>query len=369
MSIKNKLIMLPGPTNVSERVMKSMLKPIINHRGEEFSSLLRSIVDKSKHLFQTSEEVIVLSSSGTGGVEAAVWNVIRQGDKAIVPVFGEFSERLAESIELAGGTAIRVRADYGNAPTLKDIEIAMQEQGEFKALYLVHNETSTGVAVPEIEQICRKANDHGAFVIVDAISSLGGYSIPVDELGIDICVTGSQKCIAAPPGASLLSVSKRMVEYLRKNKPRTRYFDILRYIDYLKRGETPFTPSLPIFYALDEALSELVEEGLMNRVNRHERHSAALYNAIQRMGLRPFANPICRSRTVVASLYPNWVNDNSFRKILNDEFGVVIAGGFGPLKGKVFRIGCMGNISEEYVVRTAIAIEEALKRLADSPEE
>ncbi len=360
MNSEQKLIMLPGPTNVSDRVMKAMLGPIINHRGDTFRELYKGILEKERHLFQTKGEVIVLSSSGTGGVEAAVWNLIRPGDVAVVAVFGEFSSRLAETVEMAGGKAVEVRSDFGKAPTIEQLAKAMDEQGKFKAMFLVHNETSTGVAAPYVREACRMARGHGALVVIDAISSLGGYAIPVDEWGVDVCITGSQKCLAAPPGLALLSVSDRVVEFLKGSPPKTRYFEIPRYLEYGARGETPFTPALPLFYALDEALRELLEEGLVRRVQRHDKMAAMLYDGLAGLGLKPVADRDVRSKTVVASYYPDGVEDAAFRKALAHDNGIVVAGGFGPFKGKVFRVGCMGQISERYVQRTLKAIGETI---------
>jgi aspartate aminotransferase-like enzyme len=357
---KQKLIMLPGPTNVSDRVMKSMLGPIINHRGDSFRELYKGVLTKTRHLFQTEGEVVVFSSSGTGGVEAAVWNLIRPGDVAVVPVFGEFSTRLAETVELAGGRAVRVTSEFGKVPTLDQVKAAMEKEGEFNAFFLVHNETSTGVAAPYVEEASKLAKDHGAFAVIDAISSLGGYAIPVDHWGVDMCITGSQKCIAAPPGLALLSVSGRVLEFLKTSPPKTRYFEIPRYVEYGARGETPFTPALPLFYALDEALTELLEEGFEARVARHDRMSALLYDGLAGLGLKPVAEKSVRSKTVVASYYPQGVDDAKFRKSLSQDKGVVIAGGFGPFAGKVFRVGCMGQINEGYVKTTLKAISEAL---------
>ncbi|MGD0319335.1 MAG: alanine--glyoxylate aminotransferase family protein [Nitrososphaerales archaeon] len=360
MSSDQKLIMLPGPTNVSERVMKAMLKPIINHRGDSFRELYKGILVKTQQLFQTEGNVVVFSSSGTGGVEAAVWNLIRPGDSAVVAVFGEFSNRLAETVEMAGGRAVRVRAEFGKAPSLEELREVMEKQGSFRALFLVHNETSTGVAVPYLREASKMARDHGAFAVIDAISSLGGYAIPVDEWGVDICITGSQKCVAAPPGLALLSVSKRVVDFLKASPPKTRYFEIPRYLEFGTRGETPFTPALPLIYALDEALKELLEEGLTNRVQRHDRMSASLYDGLAGLGLEPVAERSVRSKTVVASYYPQGVEDAKFRKTLAQEKGIVVAGGFGPFAGKVFRVGCMGQINEGYVSRTLKAVGETL---------
>ncbi len=357
---KQKLIMLPGPTNVSERVMKAMLRPVINHRGDAFRELYKGVLEKTRHLFQTEGDVVVLSSSGTGGVEAAVWNLVRPGDVALVPVFGEFSTRLAEAVEMAGGKAVRVASEFGKVPTIDELKAAMEKQGRFKAMFLVHNETSTGVAAPYLEEATRLAKEHGAFAVIDAISSLGGYAIPVDKWGVDVCITGSQKCIAAPPGLALLSVSRGVVEFLKSSPPKTRYFDIPRYLEYGAKGETPFTPALPLYYALDEALVELLEEGFAKRVERHERMSGLLYDGLAKMGMKAVAEKSVRSRTVVASYYPQGVDDAKFRKALAHDRGVVIAGGFGPFAGKVFRVGCMGQVNEGYVSTTLKAISETM---------
>jgi aspartate aminotransferase-like enzyme len=359
---QQQLIMLPGPTNVSERVMKAMLRPIINHRGDSFREMYKGMLSKTSRLFQTEQGSVIFSSSGTGGVEAAVWNLIRPGDVAVVPVFGEFSARLAETVELAGGKAIQVKSEQGSVPSLAELQEAMRRAGKFKAIFAVHNETSTGAAVPYIQELSRLAGERGAFVVIDAISSLGGYAIPVDEWGIDICVTGSQKCVAAPPGLALLSVSKRVSEYLKESQPRTRYFDIARYLEYGARGETPFTPALSLLYALDEALNELLEEGLSKRVERHDRMSASLYDGLAKIGLRAVAAKEVRSKTVVATYYPSGVDDTQFRRAMAHDQGVVIAGGFGTFAGKVFRVGCMGQINEEYVRRTLAAVSETLSK-------
>ena len=359
MESKQKLIMLPGPTNVSERVMKAMLGPVINHRGDSFRELHKGLLEKTRHLFQTQGDVVVLSSSGTGGVEAAVWNMVRPGDTSVVLVFGEFSARLAEVVELAGGHAVIVKSEPGKVPPIEEVKAAL-ERSKAKSLFVVHNETSTGVAVPYLKEVTALAKQHGAFSVIDAISSLGGYAIPVDDWGVDVCITGSQKCVAAPPGLAMLSVSKKAVEFMKSSPPRTRYFDLSRYLEYGTRGETPFTPALPLFYALDEALRELLEEGLAKRVERHDRMSAMLYDGLAAQGVKPVAEKDVRSKTVVASYYPPGVDDAKFRKGLAHDKGIVIAGGFGPFAGKVFRVGCMGQINEEFVKRTLAAIGESL---------
>ena len=359
---KRKLIMLPGPTNVPDRVMDAMIKPMINHRGETFTTLLKEVTEKSKSLFQTTESPLILSASGTGGVEAAVWNLVRPGDKVVVPVYGEFGSRLSEAVELAGGEAIRVTSEFGTVPSLEAVTEAVRRTANLKAVYLVHNETSTGCTVPYVEELGRVAAEKGAFYVVDAISSLGGYAIPVDKWGVDVCVTGSQKCLAAPPGLSLLSMSRKAADYVRKDPPRVRYFDLARQLDFLAHGETPFTPAISLYYALDVALDMLLEEGLEKRVERHSRLAGRFYSVLEAMGLKAFADPRFRSNTVIAGLYPDGLDDKFFRKRMNEEHDIVIGAGFGAMKSKMFRIGNMGEVSTAHVNRTAAAIALTLTK-------
>jgi aspartate aminotransferase-like enzyme len=360
---RSKLLMLPGPTNVPDRVNHAMIRSMVNHRSETFTHVLKGVTEKSRALFQTEGDPIILTASGTGGVEAAVWNIVRPGDKVVIPVCGEFGTRLAEVIELAGGETVRVSSEPGTVPSVEAVEEAVRSTPNVKAVYVVHNETSGGTTIPYVERLAKVAADAGAFYVVDAISSLGGYSLPVDKWGIDICVTGSQKCLAAPPGLALLSVSKKAADLIRKNPPRVRYFDLGRQMDFLAHGETPFTPAVSLYYALDEALSWLIEEGLEKRVERHALHARTLYSLLGALGLKGLAEEKVRSNTVIAGFYPSGIDDKVFRKKLSDEHDLVIGAGVGNLKGKVFRIGSMGDVSSAHVNRTASAMALTFQKM------
>ncbi len=360
---REKLLMLPGPTNVPDRIRYAMIRAMVNHRSETFTRVLKSVTEKSKLLFQTETDPLILTASGTGGVEAAVWNLVRPGDKVVVPACGEFGTRLAEAVELAGGQVTRVNSETGTVPSIEAVEEAIGATPGLKAVCTVHNETSGGTAIPYVERLSKAAADAGAFFVVDAISSLGGYSLPVDRWGIDVCITGSQKCLAAPPGLSLLSVSGRAADFIKKNPPKVRYFDLGRQMEFLSRGETPFTPAVSLYYALDEALSWLAEEGLQNRVQRHALHARQLYAMLGAMGLKPLASEPVRSNTVIAGWYPPDIDDKVFRKKLSDEQDLVIGAGVGNLKGKVFRIGSMGDVSSTHVNRTASAMSLTFQKM------
>ena len=354
--------MLPGPTNVPDRVMHAMIKPIIGHRGAEFHALYEEIAEKLKYVFQTQNDVFVLTCSGTGGIECAVSNLVSPGDKVIVPVFGVFSERLAEKVKRRGGIPVELSLPWGTAPRASEIKEIVEREPDAKAIFLVYNETSTGVTVRELPEIGRIAKENNLLLIVDAISILGGDKLPVDEWNIDFCITGSQKCIACPPGLAIVSVSQKAWEKIEKTENKPMYFDLLRMKEYAAKKETPFTPALPIFHALNEALKIIHEEGLEKRFERHRKCAQAFYNAIEALGLTVFPKEkSIRSNTVIAVNIPENVEDNKVRSIMREKYKVLIAGGMGKLKGKIFRIGCMGIISQAEVLTTLNAFGNALK--------
>jgi aspartate aminotransferase-like enzyme len=357
----NYLVMLPGPTNVPHRVMQAMSAPVINHRAEDFWKLHKRLQEKTKKVFETENDVVILTASGTGGVEASVVNLIKNGDKVIIPVNGEFSSRLADLIDLVGGQTIRVKAPYGEIPSFDKIEEAFENNKGVKALYVVYNETSTGTRLTWLDKAGNLCSKHGAYFVVDAVSNLGGDELPVDKWNVDICVTASQKALAAPPGLAPISISAKAKKFMTDNPPSTLYFNLPRYFKYYNdRTETPFTPALPLYFALDEALDMIMEEGMDARIKRHIRCANAFYDALMHMGFSPFAKTEARSRTVIALHYRDGIEDKKFRTLLANNFKVLLAGGFGELKGKIFRVGSMGEVSNYHVMRTLSAISSAL---------
>jgi aspartate aminotransferase-like enzyme len=358
--------MLPGPTNVSDRVMNAMLNSIINHRGEEFHQLYRRIRAGCQEVFQTKNEIVVLSSSGTGGVDAAVGSILRDSDSVVVPSFGEFSSRIGESASYTGARVFSPSAELGHVPTLEEIERAMKEAGSPKALCVVYNETSTGVTWRQLKELKEIASKYGSLFIVDAISVLGGDELPVDKLGIDICIGGSQKCLAGPPGLVILSFSEDAKRAMDKVRPRTQYFDMPRYFKFAEHDETPCTPSLPLFFALDEALKIILDEGMDKRVRRHSICASAFYSAFESMAMSAFPDPRFKSNVVIGINYPAGVDDSKFRSTLSAKFGVIVGGGFGKLRGRMFRIGSMGDIDSAIVSATISASGQALNLLGYS---
>jgi len=340
-----------------------MGRPMMNHRGPTFRSLYKQILENLRYAFQTKNDVYPLTCSGTGGVECAVGNLISRGDKVITPVYGLFSQRMREVITRYGGDPLTMDVEWGKAPTAASIEETLTSNRGVKAIAIVYNETSTGVTVRELPKIGQLAKKYNTLLIVDAISVLGGDYLPVDEWNIDVCIAGSQKCLACPPGLSMVSVSERAYEAAKNNSHRPYYFDLISHRDFKDKLETPFTPAVSLFYALDEALIMLKEETLEKRIDRHRICAEAFYKGFETAGLRLVAEDSLRSNTLIAVYMPDGVDDAKFRGILRDKHKVAVGGGAGKLKGKTFRIGSMGVVSPTEVMTTLEAALASFREL------
>ncbi|MEM3089093.1 MAG: alanine--glyoxylate aminotransferase family protein [Candidatus Nitrosotenuis sp.] len=355
------LVMLPGPTNVPERVMRAMFTPMINHRSDDFVELYEDAVESTKKVFQSNGEAVLLSASGTGAVEASVINLIKNGDKVIIPVNGEFSGRLAQMLEWAGANVIKLETKPGENATFDQVKAAFDNNKDVKAFYCVWNETSTGTMIKYLDKIKDLTARNDSYYVVDGVSIVGGEEFPMDKWGVDVAMTGAQKAFAAPPGISPIVVNPRAKKYMEQNPPKTMYFNLSRYFKYYEEAKhTPFTPALPLLYAYREAMNVILEEGLDKRIRRHRICSDALYSGLSAIGLTPFAKEDARSTVVVALNYLEGLEDKTFRNTLANKFRVLVAGGFGNLKGKVFRVGCMGEVHKYHVMRTISAIGSTL---------
>ena len=362
--------MLPGPTNVPNRVINAMLTPMINHRSDDFRNLYKDIVCKTQAVFETANDIVVLTTSGTGAVEASVVNLIKKDDVVIIPVNGEFSTRLADLIDNYGGKTIRINSPYGQNPPIEKIEEAFENNSnsKIKALYVVYNETSTGTTLRYLSKLGDICKAHGAYFVVDAVSILGGDELPVDKWNVDICFTATQKALAAPPGIAPISISKEVKKYMIENPPPSQYLNLKRYFKYYSDNfETPFTPALSLFYAYQEALNIIIEEGMENRIIRHRKCANAFYSGLEALGFTPFAEASSRSNVVIAVKYLPGIDDKKFRELISTKFKVLLAGGFGELKGKVFRVGSMGEVSSYHVMRTLSAISSSMSILGVPP--
>ncbi len=356
---KELLLMLPGPVPMPERVRYAMMRQAINHRSAEFGAVYADCVRVLRTAFGTTNDLFVISGSGTAGMEAAVANVGKDKEIACL-VNGKFGERLYK-ISQRYGKAHEIASEWGTPLNLAALEERL-EQGA-QVVTLVHNETSAGIRNPA-QEVGKLARKHDALFIMDGITSIGGDLVEADAWGVDIAITGSQKCLAAPAGLAMVSVSSRAWEQLTKNPPY--YLDLAAYRKSAagKPMETPYTPAVPLFLALREACLIVEEEGLAARIARHQKMSQAVQAAAKAWGLSLFPKIDAKhgySATVTAVEYPAGVKDDDVRAFIK-KMGIVIAGGQDQLKGKIFRIGNMGAVSAPEILATLAATQVALKK-------
>jgi len=356
------LLMIPGPTMVSPRVLKAMSKSIVNHRSAIFGEILNDTNEMMSEVFQTENKSYLITGSGTAAMEAALGNVIEKGDKVLNIVGGKFGERFMQITETHQGIPVELEVEWGHAANPDDIRYILEEEEDIKAVTLVHNETSTGVSNP-IEKVGKILKNFDALYVVDTVSSLGGDDVQVDNFGIDMCVTGSQKCLAAPPGMAAITLNDVAWNVVDKTESKTYYLDMK---SYRKSGdkkvpETPYTPSVSLMYAMNEALNIIMEEGLEARIKRHEQAAKATINGVKAMGLELFAKEDVSSTTVTAIDIPDGMTDKNLRGTMRNKYRIELAGGQDHLKGNVFRIGHMGNITHREIISTIAALEMALK--------
>lgn len=363
-SMDDILLMLPGPTTVDPRVLAAMSKAVVNHRGAKYGEILTETTELMSKVFQTPNKSYLLTGSGTAAMETAVANTVSPGEKILNVVGGKFGERFMKIAQTHGIDAQELAVEWGTAVTPKQIEEALDADEDIKAITVVHNETSTGVAAP-IEEIGKVMKNYDALYIVDTVSSLGGDHVDVEKFGIDVCVTGSQKCLAAPPGMAAITLSDDAWKAVDNVETNTFYLDLkaARKSGDKNPPETPYTPSVSLTYAMNEALKIVMEEGLENRVARHHKAAKASVAAVKALGLELFADEAVSSATVTAVKIPEGVTDADFRGTTRDKYGVELAGGQDHLKGNVFRIGHMGCISYKELVQTFAAIGMTLKGL------
>lgn len=358
------LLMLPGPTAVAPRVLKAMSDNIVNHRSAIFGEIFTETTKLMSEVFKTDNQSYLLTGSGTAAMEAAVANILTPKDKILNVVGGKFGQRFMQIAKAMGGNTQELAIEWGNAVTPEEVKEALEKDEDIKAVTVVHNETSTGVSAP-IEEIGKVMKDYDALYIVDTVSSLGGDRVDVDKFGIDICVTGSQKCLAAPPGMAAITLNDDAWKVVDSVDSKTYYLDMKK---YRKSGagtppETPYTPSVSMIYGLAEALKIIKEEGLENRIVRHEKAAKAARNAVKALDLELFPKEEVSSTTVTAVKMPEGVTDSDFRGTMRNKYKVELAGGQDHLKGNIFRIGHMGNITYKELAITFSALEMTLKGL------
>jgi len=359
-------LQIPGPTNLPDRVLRAMDRALVDHRGPEFGEISKRVLEKLKTVFKTSQPVIMFPGSGTGAWEAAIVNTLNVGDKVLFFETGEFSIRWKEQAEKLKLDVDMVPGDwrYGVDPNVVAQKLSEDKDKKIKAVFVLHNETSAGIS-NDIAGI-RKAIDsvnHPALFMVDTISSLGSMDYRHDEWKVDVTVGGSQKGLLLPPGLSFNAVSAKALEANKNAKMAKHYWDWKAMIDANKTGYYPYTPATTLIYGLEEALDMLAEEGLDNVFARHARLAEATRLTVQAWGLEILCkNPKEYSNTLTTVLLPEGHDADNLRKIILDEYDMSLGASFNKVKGKVFRIGHLGDLNELMLMGVLAGVEMGLKK-------
>ena len=359
-------LQIPGPTNIPDRVLRAMDYPIIDHRGLKFANLTKSILDRIKMVFKTKEPVVIYPASGTGAWEAAIVNTLSEGDKVLMFETGHFSFLWLEIAKKFKLQVDFVSGDWrtGVDPTIVEQKLKDDKEKKIKAIFVVHNETSTGVTskISKIRKAIDDAN-HPSLFFVDTISSLGSIDYRHEEWKVDVTVGGSQKGLLLPPGLSFNALSSKAIEAYNTSTLAKSYWDWKPMLENNKNGFFPYTPATNLLYGLDEALNILLEEGLENVFKRHNKLAEASRRAVRAWGLEILCkNKEEYSSSLTAALVPEGYDADDLRKIILDNYDMSLGTGLTKLKGKIFRIGHLGDFNELMLAGTLAGIEMGLKK-------
>ena len=360
-----RILLGPGPSNVHPRVQQAMAAPMVGHLDPYFVKIMDDTVELLRYLFRTQNRLTFpISGTGSAGMEASFCNFLESGDTVVIGVNGVFGERMVDNAARCGAEVIPVTAEWGKIVTPEAIEAALKSRKKVKMLALVHAETSTGVLQP-LAEASQLAKQYGALFMVDTVTSLGGQEVAVDDWGIDICYSGTQKCISCPPGLSPFTANQKAMDVLqaRKSKGNSWYLDLALLSAYWGTGRVyHHTAPVTMIYALHEALALIAEEGLENRLKRHQKNAGALRAGLEAIGIMLHAEAGHRLNSLTSIRIPIGVDDLRVRQKLLNEYNIEIGGGLGPLKGKIWRIGLMGESStEENVFFLLYALEKILQ--------
>lgn len=358
------IILAPGPTPIPPEVLLAQGSPLVYHRGPRFGRLMREVTERLKELYRTdAAAVLLMTSSGTGGLESAVQNVFSPGDEVLIPLAGFFSERWRNLATAMGLTVRTVDHEWGTKVDPTRVANALAEHPA-KAVLLTQSETSTGVIQP-VEELARVATEAGALVVADVVSSLGAVPFAFDGWGIDVAVGGSQKALSASPGIAFVAISERAwAAHASATLPRF-YFDWSTYRRFaeLAEPENPWTPAISVMQGLHAALELYFQDGVEAAYRRHELLSRAVKEGVKALGLDLFGEGLDANWTVTAISAPEGIDADTISDRIRSDFGCILAPGQGPLKGKVFRIGHFGYVSELDIIRGLAALEMTLERL------
>jgi len=357
-------LMIPGPTPVPENVLSCMSKHPIGHRSRDFQEIVQKTTEQLKWLHQTTADVLTITGSGTAAMEAGIINTLSKGDQVICGDNGKFGERWVKVAKAYGLNVKVVKAEWGQPLDPNQFKVILEEDidKKIKAVILTHSETSTGV-INDLKAINYEVKNHGkAITIADCVTSLGACNIPMDEWGIDVIASGSQKGYMIPPGLSFVAMSKRAWEANALSNLPKFYLDLKQYLKTINKNSNPFTPAINLYFALEASLTMMQKEGLHDIFTRHARHQKATQEGIKAMGLNLFTKEGFGSPAITAVQPPN-IDSESIRKSIKDDFDILLAGGQDHLKGKIFRIGHLGFVNDRDIVSVISALESTLDKM------
>ena len=362
-----RILLGPGPSSVNPRVLQAMTLPILGHLDPQFFQVMDEVCEMLREVYRTENFMTVpLSSTGTGAMEAACANILERGDKVIICRNGFFGDRLADIAERCGAEVVILDFEWGTPVDIQALDDALAQHGPVKAVGVVHAETSTGVLTP-MPEITELVHRHNALVIVDAVTSLGGHDVRMDEWGVDVCYSGTQKCLGAPPGLAPISFGPRAMEVIntRPSKVQSFYFNLKDLESYWSQTRAyHHTTPISMTYALRESLRMMMEEGIDNRIRRHARVAAALRAGLEALGIGLMAAEGYRLNPLTTALIPEGIQDSDVRGRLLNDYNIEIGGGLGQVRGKAWRIGLMGESAKETNVFALLsALEQILPDL------
>lgn len=358
-------LMIPGPTPVPESVLLDMARHPIGHRSSEFSKILESVYADLKYVFQTKNDVIIYTSSGTGAMDAALSNLVNPGDKVLSLVIGNFGQRWAKIAKALGADVEVIEVEPGNAinPSVLKERLNQDVNKEIKIVTLTQNETSTGVT-NDVKTLVSYIKEHGALSVVDGVTSLGAMTCKMDEWGIDVLVSGSQKGFMIPPGLAFLAASEKAWEMHKQCKRPDFYFNWETNRKSVIANSTAFTPAVNLIVALKTALEMIKDEGLDNIIARHTKIATALRASLKAIGLKLFVqDESVASTSITAILPPENVSVPDIRKVMKNDYDIVVANGQNQLKDKIFRMGTLGFVSERDAITAIGSLEATLYKL------
>jgi aspartate aminotransferase-like enzyme len=358
------MLMIPGPTPVPEKVLLAMAKHPIGHRSSDFSQVIAELTENLKWLHQTQNDVLMLTASGTGAMEAGIINFLSPGDRVLVGNNGKFGDRWAKISKAFGLSVEEITAEWGKAldPEAFHEKLAKDTEKQIKAVIITHSETSTGV-LNDLETINKYVKNHGeSLIIVDAVTSLGATNVPVDEWGLDVVGSGSQKGYMIPPGMGFVSVNAKAWKAYETAKLPRFYLDLKKYQKATDENSSPFTPPVNLMYGLQASLQMMKAEGLENIFARHQRLTQATREAVKAMGLPLYTSDEAASHAITA-VEPIGVDAEKIRSIMKKRYDISLASGQDHLKGKVFRMGHLGFVCDRDILAAISALEATLIEL------